>query len=110
VPFTDGVKSLSVVTDLKKAYESEGKQLIADFEKNITLSIVDEAWKKHLRKMDELKQSVQLAVHEQKILLIYKFEAFNLFNGMLNGVNKEVISFLFKGDLPQQSAQISKKQ
>jgi len=105
VPFTDGVKSLSVVTDLKKAYDSEGKQLIADFEKNITLSIVDEAWKKHLRKMDELKQSVQLAVHEQKDpLLIYKFEAFNLFNAMLNGVNKEVISFLFKGDLPQQSA------
>ena len=105
VPFTDGVKSLSVVTDLKRAYETEGKQLIADFEKNITLSIVDEAWKKHLRKMDELKQSVQLAVHEQKDpLLIYKFEAFNLFNGMLNGINKEVISFLFKGDLPQQSA------
>jgi preprotein translocase subunit SecA len=66
---------------------------------------VDEAWKKHLRKMDELKQSVQLAVHEQKDpLLIYKFEAFKLFNSMLNGVNKEVISFLFKGDLPQQSA------
>jgi len=105
VPFTDGVKSLNVVTDLKKAYESEGKQLIADFEKNITLAIVDEAWKKHLRKMDELKQSVQLAVHEQKDpLLIYKFEAFNLFSSMLNGVNKEVISFLFKGDLPQQQA------
>ncbi len=105
VPFTDGVKSLNVVTDLKKAYETEGKQLIADFEKNITLAIVDEAWKKHLRKMDELKQSVQLAVHEQKDpLLIYKFEAFNLFNKMLNGINKEVISFLFKGDLPQQSA------
>jgi preprotein translocase subunit SecA len=107
VPFTDGVKSLNVVTDLKKAYDTEGKQLVADFEKNITLSIVDEAWKKHLRKMDELKQSVQLAVHEQKDpLLIYKFEAFNLFNGMLNGVNKEVISFLFKGDLPQQSTPI----
>jgi len=104
VPFTDGVKTLSVVTDLKKAYETEGKQLVSDFEKNITLSIVDEAWKKHLRKMDELKQSVQLAVHEQKDpLLIYKFEAFNLFNSMLNGINKEVISFLFKGDLPQQS-------
>lgn len=55
--------------------------------------------------MDELKQSVQLAVHEQKDpLLIYKFEAFNLFTNMLNGINKEVISFLFKGDLPQQSA------
>jgi preprotein translocase subunit SecA len=105
VPFTDGIKSLNVVTDLKKAYESHGNQLIADFEKNITLAIVDEAWKKHLRKMDELKQSVQLAVHEQKDpLLIYKFEAYNLFSSMLNGVNKEVISFLFKGDLPQQNA------
>ncbi|HMI07079.1 MAG TPA: preprotein translocase subunit SecA [Flavobacterium sp.] len=105
VPFTDGVKTLNVVTDLKRAYDSHGKQLIADFEKNITLAIVDEAWKKHLRKMDELKQSVQLAVHEQKDpLLIYKFEAFNLFRSMLDGVNKEVISFLFKGDLPQQNA------
>jgi preprotein translocase subunit SecA len=105
VPFTDGIKSLNVVTDLKKAYESKGNQLIADFEKNITLAIVDEAWKKHLRKMDELKQSVQLAVHEQKDpLLIYKFEAFKLFSSMLNGINKEVISFLFKGDLPQQTA------
>ncbi len=105
VPFTDGIKSLNVVTDLKKAYESHGNQLVADFEKNITLAIVDEAWKKHLRKMDELKQSVQLAVHEQKDpLLIYKFEAFKLFSSMLNGVNKEVISFLFKGDLPQQNA------
>ena len=107
VPFTDGIKSLNVVTDLKKAYDSKGAQLIADFEKNITLAIVDEAWKKHLRKMDELKQSVQLAVHEQKDpLLIYKLEAFKLFRTMLNGVNKEVISFLFKGDLPQQQNNI----
>ena len=107
VPFTDGIKSLNVVTDLKKAYESNGAQLVADFEKNITLAIVDEAWKKHLRKMDELKQSVQLAVHEQKDpLLIYKLEAFKLFRTMLDGVNKEVISFLFKGDLPQQQNNI----
>ena len=105
IPFSDGIKSLEVITDLKRAYETQGKQLVADFEKNITLAIVDETWKKHLRKMDELKQSVQLAVHEQKDpLLIYKFEAFNLFSNMINGVNKEVISFLFKGDLPQQSA------
>jgi preprotein translocase subunit SecA len=104
VPFSDGIKSLNVVTDLKKAYDTEGRHLVADFEKNITLAIVDEAWKKHLRKMDELKQSVQLAVHEQKDpLLIYKLEAFNLFRAMLDGVNKEVISFLFKGDLPQQN-------
>ncbi|MEZ4877848.1 MAG: preprotein translocase subunit SecA [Flavobacterium sp.] len=104
VPFSDGIKSLNVVTDLKKAFDTEGRHLVADFEKNITLAIVDEAWKKHLRKMDELKQSVQLAVHEQKDpLLIYKLEAFNLFRAMLDGVNKEVISFLFKGDLPQQN-------
>lgn len=104
VPFTDGMKSLNVVTDLKKAYESEGKQLINDFEKNITLAIVDEAWKKHLRKMDELKQSVQLAVHEQKDpLLIYKFEAFELFKKTVDAINKDVISFLFKADLPIQA-------
>ena len=104
VPFTDGIKSLNIVTNLEKAYQTEAKSLITDFEKNVSLAIIDEAWKKHLRKMDELKQSVQLAVHEQKDpLLIYKFEAFNLFKRMMDGVNKEVISFLFKGDLPSQN-------
>jgi preprotein translocase subunit SecA len=103
VPFTDGVKTLQVVTDLEKAYETQGKQLINDFEKNIALAIIDDAWKTHLRKMDELKQSVQLAVHEQKDpLLIYKFEAFELFKGMIGQVNKDVISFLFKGELPSE--------
>lgn len=102
VPFTDGTKELRVVTNLKEAYDSQGKQLVNDFEKNITLAIIDDAWKTHLRKMDELKQSVQLAVHEQKDpLLIYKFEAFELFKGMIEKVNKEVISFLFKGEIPQ---------
>ena len=106
VPFTDGVKSLNVATNLKKAYETEGKQLITDFEKNITLAIIDDAWKTHLRKMDELKQSVQLAVHEQKDpLLIYKFEAFELFKTMIEEVNKDVISFLFKGELPTGNTQ-----
>ncbi|MEM7380878.1 MAG: preprotein translocase subunit SecA [Bacteroidota bacterium] len=101
VPFTDGIKSLNVVTNLKDAYESDGKQLVTDFEKNITLAIIDDAWKTHLRKMDELKQSVQLAVHEQKDpLLIYKFEAFELFRSMIDKVNKDVVSFLFKGELP----------
>jgi len=104
VPFTDGIKTLKVVTDLQKAYESEGKYLVQDFERNITLALIDEAWKTHLRKMDELKQSVQLAVHEQKDpLLIYKFEAFELFKSMINSLNKEILSFLFKGGLPSQS-------
>jgi len=106
VPFTDGFKTLQVVTDLKKAYETKGKQLVGDFEKNITLAIIDDAWKTHLRKMDELKQSVQLAVHEQKDpLLIYKFEAFELFKSTIDQINKDVISFLFKGELPTQNPQ-----
>ncbi len=106
VPFTDGIKTLQVITNLKDAYESQGKQLITDFEKNITLSIIDEAWKNHLRQMDDLKQSVQNATYEQKDpLLIYKFEAFELFRTMLDKVNKDVLSFLFKGELPNQNPQ-----
>ncbi|WP_372767901.1 preprotein translocase subunit SecA [Lutibacter sp.] len=105
VPFTDGVKELKVITNLKDAYESGGKELVTDFEKNITLAIIDDTWKDHLRQMDELKQSVQNATYEQKDpLLIYKFESFELFNGMLDKVNKEVLSFLFKGELPSQDA------
>ena len=105
VPFTDGTKQLKVVTNLKEAYESEGKELVTDFEKNITLAIIDDTWKDHLRKMDELKQSVQNATYEQKDpLLIYKFESFELFNEMLDKINKEVLSFLFKGELPSQDA------
>ena len=103
VPFTDGTKSLQVVTNLKDAYESEGKSLITDFEKNITLAIIDENWKDHLRKMDDLKQSVQNASYEQKDpLLIYKFEAFELFKTTVAEINREVLSFLFKGELPSQ--------
>ena len=104
VPFTDGKKTMNIVTDLKKAYESEGKELINDFEKNISLAILDDTWKTHLRKMDELKQSVQLAVHEQKDpLLIYKFEAKELFFSMIDQLNKDILTFLFKGELPSKN-------
>ena len=104
VPFSDGVKTLQVVTNLEEAYHSKGTSLIDDFEKNISLAIIDDSWKTHLRKMDELKQSVQLAVHEQKDpLLIYKFEAFELFKTMIDAINKEIISFLFKGVIPQEN-------
>ena len=100
VPFTDGIKTLQVITDLEKAYNSDGDQLVTDFEKNISLAILDNSWKTHLRKMDELKQSVQLAVHEQKDpLLIYKFEAFELFKSLIDSVNKEILSFLFKAEI-----------
>jgi len=106
VPFTDGIKTLQIVTNLKEAYDTQGKQLMVDFEKNVTLAIIDDAWKNHLRQMDDLKQSVQNATYEQKDpLLIYKFEAFELFKKMLDTVNKEVLSFLFKGALPSKSPQ-----
>ncbi len=101
VPFTDGKKTMNIVTNLKDAYESDGKELINDFEKNISLAIIDDSWKTHLRKMDELKQAVQLAVHEQKDpLVIYKFEAKELFFSMIDQLNKDILTFLFKGSLP----------
>ena len=104
VPFTDGIKNLQVITDLEKAYNSNGNELVTDFEKNISLAILDNSWKTHLRKMDELKQSVQLAVHEQKDpLLIYKFEAFELFKSLIDSVNKEILSFLFKAEIAKDS-------
>lgn len=101
VPFTDGTKTLSVISDLEKAYESEGKQLIRDFEKGITLALIDEHWKEHLRDMDDLRRSVQNVTYEQKDpLVVYKEESFYMFRNMLDEVNKETISFLFKGELP----------
>ncbi len=104
VPFTDGKKTMNIVTNLKDAYESDGKELINDFEKNISLAIIDDSWKTHLRKMDELKQAVQLAVHEQKDpLVIYKFEAKELFFAMIDQLNKDILTFLFKGSLPSNN-------
>lgn len=112
VPFTDGHKTINIVADLKQAYQTQGRSLITDFEKNISLAIIDDAWKTHLRKMDELKHSVQLAVHEQKDpLLIYKFEAFELFRQLIDKVNKEIVAFLFRAELPtQEPAQVQEAQ
>ena len=103
VPFTDGIHGIQVAVPLAKAIENKGIEVFKSFEKNVTLSLIDDAWKEHLREMDELKQSVQNAVYEQKDpLLVYKFEAFELFRGMLANVNKEIVSFLFRGGIPDQ--------
>jgi preprotein translocase subunit SecA len=105
IPFTDGKKSVQVVADLKKSYDSHGKELISTFERNIILAMIDNSWKEHLREMDDLKQSVQGAVYEQKDpLLIYKFEAFELFKQMIDRTNRDSVSFLVKGNLPTQDA------
>lgn len=101
VPFTDGTKTMTIVTDLKEAYETKCESLITDFEKNISLSIIDENWKTHLREMDDLRRSSQGAVYEQKDpLVIYKQESFFLFSEMVEKVNKEIVSFLYKGEIP----------
>lgn len=101
VPFSDGHKQLTIVTNLEKAYQTECNSLIIDFEKNITLSIIDDNWKQHLREMDDLRRSSQGAVYEQKDpLIIYKQESFHLFSEMIDKMNKEVISFLFRSEIP----------
>ena len=97
IPISDGRKMLTLSVDLKKAYETEGKEIARALTKTITLYQIDEHWKEHLRDMDDLKQSVQNATYEQKDpLLIYKFESFNLFKSMLESLNKDILSFLFR--------------
>ncbi len=103
VPITDGVKVFQVITNLKATAESEGRELARSYEKTAVLATIDDAWKEHLREMDDLKQSVQNATYEQKDpLLIYKFESFDLFKTMLTKVNKDVVSILMKGHIPTQ--------
>lgn len=103
VPFTDGTKQIGVAADLKKCVATNNAELIRAMEKMITLAIIDQQWKEHLRDMDDLKQSVQNAVYEQKDpLLIYKFEGFEAFKRFIGKVNSETISFLMKSDIPIQ--------
>jgi preprotein translocase subunit SecA len=103
VPFTDGSKQIGVAANLAKCVETNNTELIKAMEKMITLAIIDQQWKEHLREMDDLKQSVQNAVYEQKDpLLIYKFEGFELFKRFIAKVNEDTISFLMKADIPVQ--------
>ncbi len=100
-PITDGKKTLNVVVPVKKAYETHGRELQLSIEKGITLAIIDDLWKEHLRQLDDLRQSVQNAAYEQKDpLLIYKFESFKLFEQMLLNINREITSFLSRANLP----------
>lgn len=109
VPFTDGKKGLQVLSNLNKTIETNGRELSNALERQITLAIIDESWKEHLRAMDDLKQSVQTAYLEQKDpLVIYKITAFDLFKRMDGDVNREIVSFLSHSTIPveQQSSQI----
>ena len=109
IPISDGRKMMTLSVNLKKAYESEGKEIARALSKSITLWQIDEKWKEHLRDMDDLKQSVQNATYEQKDpLLIYKFESFNLFSQMLEELNQNVLSFLLRAFIPLRDASEAK--
>ncbi|MFZ4563200.1 MAG: preprotein translocase subunit SecA [Bacteroidales bacterium] len=111
IPVTDGLKTMQAVANLKKAYEDKGKEVVLSIEKGIVLGMIDNAWKEHLREMDDLKQSVQNAAYEQKDpLLIYKFESFELFKTMVQRTNKEITSFLIKADVPIQVENVKEAQ
>ncbi len=100
IPFSDGIREVQVIANLKKSVESEGAEVPVAFEKSIVLSTIDDLWKEQLREMDDLKQSVQNASYEQKDpLLIYKFESFELFKKMIQKINKDVGSYLIKGNV-----------
>ena len=111
IPVTDGLKTMQAVANLKRAFEDNGKEVVLSIEKGICLGLIDNAWKEHLREMDDLKQSVQNAAYEQKDpLLIYKFESFELFKTMMQRTNKEICSFLIKADVPIQVDNVKEAQ
>ena len=104
VPISDGNKGIEVSTSIEDGYESDGVSILREFEKAIVLGLIDNEWKEHLREMDDLKQSVQQARHEQKDpLLVYKLESFNLFRDMLDRLNVDTVEFLVKGSIPVQN-------
>ena len=106
VPFADGRKGINVLANLDKTITTNGHELSNALERGITLSMIDDSWKEHLRAMDDLKQSVQTAYLEQKDpLVIYKMEAFNLFKQMDSTLNREIVSFLCHAALPVQEDQ-----
>jgi preprotein translocase subunit SecA len=101
IPITDGKKMYNISCNLKEAYESESKAIVKSFQKSIILHMIDEAWKEHLREMDELRNSVQNASYENKDpLLIYKLESYNLFKTMVENMNRKTVSILMRGQIP----------
>jgi preprotein translocase subunit SecA len=112
IPITDGRRAMQVVANLKKAYYDKGREITLSIEKGVTLAVIDEYWKDHLRDMDELRNSVQNATYEQKDpLLIYKFESFELFKQLIQKINSDISAFIVKANLPiQEPSQVKEAQ
>jgi preprotein translocase subunit SecA len=106
MPITDGIKTMQIIANLKRCKDNGAREIALTIEKNLVLAVIDNAWKEHLREMDELKQSVQNASYEQKDpLLIYKFESFDLFSRMLSEIYREIVTFLNNGQIPVRDSQ-----
>ncbi|MEO6733482.1 MAG: SEC-C metal-binding domain-containing protein, partial [Ferruginibacter sp.] len=109
VPFTDGRKAIQALANLDKTLATEGAELPNALERSITLALIDDAWKEHLRAMDDLRHSVQTAGYEQKDpLVIYKIEAFGAFKQMDDQVNKDIVSFLCHCAIPMEETNAAK--
>ncbi|HEY9544125.1 preprotein translocase subunit SecA [Prevotella sp.] len=107
VPITDGKRTYQIPCNLKEAYESEGKTVVKEFEKQIMLHIIDDNWKENLRQLDELRHSVQNASYEQKDpLLIFKLESVKLWDGMINDMNNRICSVLMRGQIPELQQEV----
>jgi preprotein translocase subunit SecA len=110
VPVSDGTRIFQVLANLEKCHDSNGKELVRSYEKSIILATIDQSWQEHLRELDDLRQSVRNAQYEQKDpLLIYKFEAFELFTAMIEKVNRDVVSTLMKAHIPLKDPQSVRK-
>ena len=106
VPLTDGRKMYNIPCNLKEAYESDGKTIVKEFEKQMLLHIIDESWKENLRALDELRHSVQNASYEQKDpLLIFKLESAKVWDSMINDMNNRIVSILMRGAIPEMQQQ-----
>lgn len=101
IPITDGKRMYNISCNLKETYETESKTITKAFQKSIVLHTIDDAWKEHLREMDELRHSVQNASYENKDpLLIYKLESYNLFKSMVDTMNRKTAAILMRGQIP----------
>ncbi len=110
VPVSDGTRVFQVLANLEACHKSEGKELVRAYEKSILLVTIDQSWQEHLRELDDLRQSVRNAAYEQKDpLLIYKFEAFELFTAMIDKINRDVVSTLMKAHIPLRDPESVKK-
>jgi preprotein translocase subunit SecA len=109
VPFSDGRKAIQALANIDKTIEGGGSELMYALERSITLALIDDAWKEHLRAMDDLRHSVQTAGYEQKDpLVIYKIEAFSAFKQMDDNVNKDIVSFLCHAAIPMEQTKAGK--